>query len=261
VLGRFLSPDSIVPRPGDPQMLNRYAYVRNNPLKYADPTGHDLQAGAEFLLGMVIQQSANNLWMSPQAREALSAREDETVAMTTGRLMGDVASALQGVSEVVGGVGSVAVGTASCGTAVLCAAGAGAAIRGVAAVAHGGTTIGVALGDATRQVGVLFSAATRGSDSDPANYRVYVVRDPETGEPIYVGKTTQELRARQQQHNREKGVQWDLEAVKTGLTKNEAKYWEQKLFEQYGGKEKLVNRNRPVQEPKWEDIRKMFEDD
>jgi len=40
VLGRFLSADTIVPSPGDPQALNRYAYVYNNPLKYTDPTGH-----------------------------------------------------------------------------------------------------------------------------------------------------------------------------------------------------------------------------
>jgi hypothetical protein len=30
-----------VPNPGNPQDLNRYAYVRNNPLKYIDPTGHE----------------------------------------------------------------------------------------------------------------------------------------------------------------------------------------------------------------------------
>ena len=30
-----------MPNPGDPQSLNRYAYVRNNPLKYTDPSGHD----------------------------------------------------------------------------------------------------------------------------------------------------------------------------------------------------------------------------
>jgi len=39
-LGRFISPDSIVPDPANPQSLNRYAYVVNNPLKYRDPTGH-----------------------------------------------------------------------------------------------------------------------------------------------------------------------------------------------------------------------------
>jgi RHS repeat-associated protein len=42
LLGRFLSADSIVPRPGDPQAFNRYAYTLNNPLKYVDPSGHDI---------------------------------------------------------------------------------------------------------------------------------------------------------------------------------------------------------------------------
>ena len=40
VLGRFLSPDTLVQSPGDPQSLNRYAYARNNPVLYTDPTGH-----------------------------------------------------------------------------------------------------------------------------------------------------------------------------------------------------------------------------
>ncbi|MSP13291.1 MAG: hypothetical protein EXR62_10090 [Chloroflexi bacterium] len=39
-LGRFLQADTIVPQPGNPQSLNRYSYVMNNPVKYTDPTGH-----------------------------------------------------------------------------------------------------------------------------------------------------------------------------------------------------------------------------
>jgi len=35
-----LSADTIVPDPGNPQSLNRYAYVYNNPVGYVDPTGH-----------------------------------------------------------------------------------------------------------------------------------------------------------------------------------------------------------------------------
>ena len=40
-IGRFISADTIIPNPGNPLDLNRYAYVRSNPLKYIDPTGHD----------------------------------------------------------------------------------------------------------------------------------------------------------------------------------------------------------------------------
>jgi RHS repeat-associated protein len=39
-IGRFLSADTIVPRPSDPQSLNRYAFVFNNPLGYIDRDGH-----------------------------------------------------------------------------------------------------------------------------------------------------------------------------------------------------------------------------
>ena len=39
-LGRFLGPDSLVPDQFNPQYLNRFSYVRNNPIRYTDPTGH-----------------------------------------------------------------------------------------------------------------------------------------------------------------------------------------------------------------------------
>ena len=39
-IGRFASADTIVPDPVNPQSLNRYSYVNNNPLLYIDPFGH-----------------------------------------------------------------------------------------------------------------------------------------------------------------------------------------------------------------------------
>lgn len=39
LMGRFLSPDPIIGRPGAPQSWNRYAYTIDNPIKYVDPTG------------------------------------------------------------------------------------------------------------------------------------------------------------------------------------------------------------------------------
>ncbi|MGI9610641.1 MAG: RHS repeat-associated core domain-containing protein, partial [Acidimicrobiia bacterium] len=57
-IGRFISPDSIVPSPGNPQNFNRYSYVRNNPVNYTDPTGHcgitDLLDCGEQLAGLAV---------------------------------------------------------------------------------------------------------------------------------------------------------------------------------------------------------------
>jgi len=47
-LGRFLSADTIVPNAANPQDFNRYSYVRNNPLRYIDPTGHTSVCGFSY---------------------------------------------------------------------------------------------------------------------------------------------------------------------------------------------------------------------
>ena len=70
VLGRFLSADTIVPSPGDPQSLNRYAYTLNNPLRYTDPTGHLAEEELQTLLGneydtlMKLWQRYDSYWLS-----------------------------------------------------------------------------------------------------------------------------------------------------------------------------------------------------
>jgi RHS repeat-associated protein len=65
-LGRFLQPDPLVPEPGNPQALNRYAYVNNNPLKYTDPGGHWLETAWDILNIawdiQAIRQDPGNLW-------------------------------------------------------------------------------------------------------------------------------------------------------------------------------------------------------
>jgi len=63
-LGRFISADSIVPEAGRPQSWNRYAYVRNNPLRYTDPTGHfELGSGVQDEHGQVAGYNKDSeLW-------------------------------------------------------------------------------------------------------------------------------------------------------------------------------------------------------
>jgi len=41
-LNRWIQPDNIIPDPSNPNDLDRYAYVRNNPTKYIDPSGHSI---------------------------------------------------------------------------------------------------------------------------------------------------------------------------------------------------------------------------
>jgi hypothetical protein len=40
-MGRFITADDVTSNWYDPQNLNRYAYARNNPLYYIDPSGHN----------------------------------------------------------------------------------------------------------------------------------------------------------------------------------------------------------------------------
>jgi RHS repeat-associated protein len=60
-LGRFISPDGIVPNPLNPQGFNRYSYVGNNPLNYTDPTGHFSLSIGGFKLSIGSSNTLNNV--------------------------------------------------------------------------------------------------------------------------------------------------------------------------------------------------------
>jgi RHS repeat-associated protein len=61
-IGRFISADTIVPNPANPQSLNRYTYCLNNPLKYSDPTGQDEICNPYVLpYWMISQMSSEDL--------------------------------------------------------------------------------------------------------------------------------------------------------------------------------------------------------
>jgi len=48
-IGRFAQADTLVPQPGNPQSLNRYAYTLNNPQRYADPSGHAAETVVDII--------------------------------------------------------------------------------------------------------------------------------------------------------------------------------------------------------------------
>lgn len=52
LLSRFVSADTIVPEPGNPQSLNRYMYVLGNPLRYIDPSGHLTEEQIQYYFGV-----------------------------------------------------------------------------------------------------------------------------------------------------------------------------------------------------------------
>ena len=57
-LKQFTQADTIIQDVYDPQALNRYAYARNNPLKYTDPSGHFIN----IVIGMVIGAGLDAIW-------------------------------------------------------------------------------------------------------------------------------------------------------------------------------------------------------
>jgi RHS repeat-associated protein len=64
-VGRFVSPDTIIPHRQGSQAWDRYAYVNNNPIKYTDPTGHFCDdVGINTICSA--DDDSNGWWVPPQ---------------------------------------------------------------------------------------------------------------------------------------------------------------------------------------------------
>ncbi|MFH1460771.1 MAG: RHS repeat-associated core domain-containing protein [Candidatus Omnitrophota bacterium] len=64
-LCKFITPDSMVPYPDDPQSFNRYSYCDNNPVNYVDPSGHFFWAAALIgaaIGGITAAATGGNVW-------------------------------------------------------------------------------------------------------------------------------------------------------------------------------------------------------
>jgi RHS repeat-associated protein len=90
-IGKFHTPDSIVPDPGNPQALNRYSYVMNQLLKFIDPTGHALSiadnGGSDLPTssdGSNTASSGDNSWQGGSSTSTSSGPTSSTLAAQGG---------------------------------------------------------------------------------------------------------------------------------------------------------------------------------
>jgi RHS repeat-associated protein len=75
-IARFISADTIVPNPLDPQLFNRYSYAGNNPVLYNDPDGH---GGPLIVLGVAALAIA--VWVSMEMEVGEGAQPHDPAAM------------------------------------------------------------------------------------------------------------------------------------------------------------------------------------
>ncbi len=153
-LGRFISADTIVPNPGNPQDFNRYTYANNNPVIFTDPTGHFACGG--ICVGIIVGAVVGGVSAGIQS-------DWDAKATITGAVIGGIAG---GVGVGVGGAVSTAVGSQYGAIAGSAAGGllGGAAAGGTSAIfyraAGYNTNIGLAI--ATGAAGGLIAGGFYG---------------------------------------------------------------------------------------------------
>jgi RHS repeat-associated protein len=99
--GRFTSPDPIAmtsDRIVDPQQLNMYAYARNNPLKYIDPKGEELN------LAQLSEEDRQKLIAELQKQSGLQLNYNAKSGLLeiAGRLKGGSATYREGLTALIG---------------------------------------------------------------------------------------------------------------------------------------------------------------
>jgi RHS repeat-associated protein len=156
VLGRFISPDTVVGQRYQPASWNSYAYCSNNPASFADPTGENAWAifGFVALVALYVMVSLATLGMATPVATGLLV--SVAVGMVSGGIVGGLAAGQRGgnfgdvlagvlVGAAVGGWGAFAsfyvapaIATyCSCKYAFINAVTAGAASGGITGAAMG----------------------------------------------------------------------------------------------------------------------------
>jgi len=108
-LGRFISPDTMIPDAGNMQEYNRYTYVKNNPLSYTDPTGHwslkNFWKAAKPIVAIVVAAALTCMGVPPVFVGAISG------FINTGTLQGAMFGAVSGGMFAVAGTVASQFGT------------------------------------------------------------------------------------------------------------------------------------------------------
>jgi RHS repeat-associated protein len=156
-LGRFTTVDpelNVKDALADPQRWNRYAYARNNPLRFTDPDGRDIWD----IVNGALNAFASNAGFAPRSSGNSDYRK--------GQLIGDVGSLVASGAEFVGGGTLSGSGVVACGTGVGCLVGAPAAAEGAAVMTHSvvfGANAGISLmkGLGSNSEGMLGAGGTQ----------------------------------------------------------------------------------------------------
>lgn len=118
----FTQADTVTPGVYDPQNLNRYAYVNNNPLKYTDPSGHYKLSNAwEYIAGafksvdtpqLSTVSSYGHVWKSNISKKNYenSLRVSSKQSLETSKTLGKQKEFIVAPLEIVAGAGEVAAG-------------------------------------------------------------------------------------------------------------------------------------------------------
>jgi hypothetical protein len=78
-INHFVQPDSIIPDQTNSQSWNRYAYVRNNPIRFNDPTGHmETQGCGDDGKGACVETDPVKIAKNAQHIANLHHRSDES---------------------------------------------------------------------------------------------------------------------------------------------------------------------------------------
>ena len=75
-IGRWISADTLVPEPGNPQSLNRYAYANNSPLTYIDRDGHFAFVPLLIIGGIALLKAVDYGWTVYDAAQSLRVMND-----------------------------------------------------------------------------------------------------------------------------------------------------------------------------------------